>query len=116
LGYWTGRFTFAGTGAQTLTTGLTGTPTGCRITVAGNAATTDSSTCTGTSDGTRQNCQFTYGAGSSNTQIVNFNDEAGTNLESVAWSSFTSSGGTGRVGLNVTSFVSALQHTLEVWN
>ena len=116
MGYATQRFSFNNTGSQTAITNLSGTPTGCRVTVCGNTGSNDASMSVGTCDGTRQNVQYMYGSGSNSTEIVHLKTEAGADQSVASWSSFTSSGGIGRVIFNVTTLDSTLSHTLEVWN
>jgi hypothetical protein len=113
MSYWTGRFSFAATGSQTITVG-TFTPVEARVTVAGNGTTDSSSWSIGTTDGTRQNCQFSYGSGSNNTKIINLKDSSGNDKLVASWTSFGTSGGNGTVTFNVTTLDSTLQPTIEV--
>lgn len=111
MGYSTGKGTFLGTGSQTLSTNLTGTPTWCRITSADPAS---SNISVGTCDGTHQNFESTNVA-PTNTKIMSLKNGAGTVVQDVTWSSFGMSGGLGTVTFSVTTNGS-LSFTLEVGN
>lgn len=111
-GYSCGKASFAaGTGTKTVSTGLSGTPTGCRITC---ADTSSANISVGTCDGTNQACV----AGNSpadNTLIMQVKSSTGTALQNAAWTSFGVSGGLGTVTFNVTPNAQ-FAFDLEVWN
>lgn len=112
MGYSAGKATFAaGTGSKTIVTGLTGAPTGCRITC---SDTSSANLSVGTSDGTNQACV----AGNSpadNTLIMQVKSSGGTALQNASWTSFGASGGAGTVTFNVTPNAN-FGFILEVWN
>lgn len=119
MGYWTGRVGPLSTGSNTLTTGLTGAPTGCRITIGGKSSgDTVNHGCVGTSDGTRQNVQHWSPtvSGTSNTQIIFLKDGTGTTQLDGAWTAFGTSGSAGTVSITVATNTAGFLPTLEVWN
>ena len=119
MAYWTGRFGPLSSGSQTLTTGLSGTPIGCRITVGGkNSGDTNNHGCIGTYDGTRQNVQHWSGGGSStdNSNIIWIDDNSGTNQLKGSATGLGSSGGSGTVTINMSQNNTSFLPTVEVWN
>lgn len=108
MGYWTGRFSFGGTGTKTITVGSF-TPTWARVTVADSDTNNIS---VGNTDGTRQNVQST-GFGSDNTSIIFLENDTAT-LFDAAWTSFGFSGSTGTVTFNVTTNTAGYDLTIEV--
>lgn len=122
--YWTGRFTFAGTGSQTITVG-TFQPTGAKVTIGGkNAGDAFTHMSIGQTDGTRQNVQYTYGdttgssSGTSNTKIISHYERVSgviTEVFSAAFTSFGTSGANGTVTFSVTTNDTAYEPTIEVW-
>lgn len=120
MGYSTGRLgPFGGTGAQTITTNLSGTPTWCRLTVGGkNSGDTVNHFSVGTCDGTRQNVQFTSptSSGTNNTDVILVKDATGTILLEASWTSFGTSSGSGTVTFNVATNNTSYLPTLEVGN
>lgn len=118
MGYWTGRFGPLSSGAQTLNTGLTGTPIGCRITVGGKSSDSVNHGSVGTYDGTRQNVQYwsPTSSGTTNSDVIWIKDGSGTTQLKASATSLSSSGGNGTVGLNVSTLDTGFQPTVEVWN
>lgn len=118
MGYWTGRVGPLSSGAQTLNTGLSGTPIGCRITIGGKGSDTVNHGCVGTYDGTRQNVQYwsPTSSGTSNSAGFIIKDGSGTVQLQGSFSSLGMSGGNGTVGVNVSPLDTGFQPTVEVWN
>lgn len=119
MGYWTGRIGPLSANSNTITTGLSGTPTRARFVVGGkNSGDTDNHGSYGTTDGTRQNVQYwsPSSSGTNNSNVILIKDSTGTVLLEAQWSSFGMSGGSGTVTINVSTNNTSFLPTLEVEN